>query len=280
MSLSAVRPAGTRRLLLENILRNITATLERGLFAETISARPGLLQGLDARVKVISVLAWLIAVSLSRSLAVILGLYLLTFVLALVSAIPANLFIRRVWLALPFFTGVLVLPALFLTPGPAWLHLPLGLVITRTGVMTALFLLLRVSTCLSLVLLLILTTPWNTVLSALGVLHVPDIFILILGMTYRYIYLLLHTANDMFISRQSRTVGRLTGSQGRQILASVSATLLGKSLTLSGEVYLAMQSRGFRGAIVTLKPFRMTRRDWLWLSLFTAAAGLAVYLGR
>ena len=280
MSLSAVRPAGTRRLLLENTLRNITATLERGLFAETISARPGLLQGLDARVKVISVLAWLIAVSLSRSLAVILGLYLLTFVLALVSAIPANLFIRRVWLALPFFTGVLVLPALFLTPGPAWLHLPLGLVITRTGVMTALFLLLRVSTCLSLVLLLILTTPWNTVLSALGVLHVPDIFILILGMTYRYIYLLLHTANDMFISRQSRTVGRLTGSQGRQILASVSATLLGKSLTISGEVYLAMQSRGFRGAIVTLKPFRMTRRDWLWLSLFTAAAGLAVYLGR
>jgi len=280
MSLTSAKPVRSRHHFLEDTLRNLTGTLERSLFAEEISSRPGLLQGLDARVKVVTVLAWLIGVSLSRNLWVIAGLYLLTIVLALASAIPANYFLRRVWLALPFFTGVLVLPALFLTPGPAWLHLPLGLVVTYTGIMTALFLLLRVSTSLSLVLLLILTTPWNTVLSALGVLHIPDVFILILGMTHRYIYLLLHSANDMFLSRQSRTVGRMTDSQARQTLASVSATLLGKSLGLSSEVYLAMQSRGFRGAIVTLKPFRMSRLDWLWLSFFIAIAGLAIFLGR
>ena len=181
---------------------------------------------------------------------------------------------------MPFFTGVLILPALFITPGPALLHLPLGLVITRTGLTTALFLLLRVSTSLSLTMLLILTTAWNTVLSALGVLRVPDVFILILGMTYRYIYLLLHIASDMFLSRKSRTVGNLTTAEARHILASVSATLLSKSLNLSSEVYLAMQSRGFRGSIVTLKPFRMQRRDWLWLLFFLIVAGLAIFLGR
>ncbi len=280
MSLSAARSTPRHRHILERTLQSLTGTLESSLFAEEISARPGLLQGLDARVKVIAVLAWLLAVSLSRNLWVILALYLLTFGLALVSAIPADTFLRRVWLALPFFTGVLVLPALFLTPGLTWLRLPLGLVITSTGVMTALFLLLRVSTSLSLALLLILTTPWNTVLSALGVLHVPAVFLLILGMTYRYIYLLLHTANDMFLSRRSRVVGRLTDAQARQTLASVSATLLSKSLALSGEVYLAMRSRGFRGSIATLKPFHMTRRDWLYLGLFLLAAGLAIFLGR
>jgi hypothetical protein len=31
-----------------------------------------------------------------------------------------------------------------------------------------------------------------------------------LGMTYRYIYLLLHSANNMVMSRQSRVVGKLT----------------------------------------------------------------------
>jgi cobalt/nickel transport system permease protein len=280
MSIASPKKLRERSRLLESTLHNITETLERGLFAEEISLRPGLLQGLDARVKVVAILALLIGVSLSHSLWVILGLYLLTFVLALASAISADTFIRRVWLALPFFTGVLILPALFITPGPALVHLPLGLVITHTGLTTALFLLLRVSTSLSLAMLLILTTPWNTVLSALGVLHVPDVFILILGMTYRYIYLLLRVANDMFLSRKSRTVGKLTTAEARRTLASVSATLLSKSLNLSSEVYLAMQSRGFRGTIVTLKPFRMGLHDQLWLVFFLFIAGLVIFLGR
>lgn len=280
MSLTSSKNLPRRSHVLENTLHSIAETLERGLFAEEISLRPGLFQGLDARVKVVAVLALLIGVGLSHSLWVILGVYLLAFGLALASAIPADLFIRRVWLALPLFTGVLVLPALFITPGVDLLHLPLGLVITRTGVTSALFLLLRVSTSLSLTMLLILTTPWNTVLSALGVLHIPDVFILILGMTYRYIYLLLHIANDMFLSRKSRTIGRLTDAEARRTLASVSATLLSKSLNLSSEVYLAMQSRGFRGNIVTLKSFRMQRRDWLWLCCLLAVTGLAIFLGR
>jgi hypothetical protein len=138
-------PVSGRAHFLERSLENITGTLERELFAEELSRRAGLLQGLDARVKVVGMLAWLIAVGLSRSLWVLLSLYLLAFLLALVSAIPANFFLRRVWLALPIFTGVLVIPALFLTPGPVLVRLPLGLVVTQTGLMTALFLLLRVS---------------------------------------------------------------------------------------------------------------------------------------
>jgi cobalt/nickel transport system permease protein len=84
----------------------------------------------------------------------------------------------------------------------------------------------------------------------------------------------------MFLSRKSRTVGRLTDAEARQTLASVSATLLSRSLNLSSEVYLAMQSRGFRGTIVTLKPFRMESRDWLWLFFFVVVTGSVIFLGR
>jgi len=275
-------PAHThsRSRVLEHTLQGIAEAIERGLFAEEISLRPGLLQSLDPRVKVVAMLAMLIGVSLSRSLVVIAGVYLLALLLAWRSAIPADFFIKRVWLTLPFFTGMIVLPALFVTPGPALLALPLGLTITSTGLNTVLFLLLRVSTSVSLTLLLVLTTPWNTVLSALTVLRVPDVFILILGMTYRYIYLLLHTANDMFLSRKSRVVGKMSGDDERRMLGAISATLLSKSLNLSSEVYLAMQSRGFRGSMVTLRPFLMQRRDWVWLSIFLAITALAIFLGR
>jgi len=269
-----------RRNILEQTLHGITETLEHALFAEEISARAGLFQSLDARVKIISTLALLIAVSFSHSLWVIAAIYLLVLLFAWTSSIPADYLIKRVWLALPFFTGLIVVPALFITPGPALFHLPLGLVITVTGVNTVLFLLLRVSTSVSLTLLLILTTPWNTVLSALSVLRLPDVLILILGMTYRYIYLLLHTANDMFLSRKSRMVGYLNTSENQRVLAAISGSLLSKSLDLSSEVYLAMQSRGFRGSIITLKPFKMKSKDWLWLFVFLGIAALAIFLGR
>ncbi|HEY9151975.1 MAG TPA: cobalt ECF transporter T component CbiQ [Anaerolineales bacterium] len=269
-----------RANVIDHTLHGITETLERALFAEEISARAGLFQSLDARVKIISTLALLIGVSFSHNLWVIAAVYLLTLLFAWTSAIPADYLIKRVWLALPFFTGLIIVPALFITPGPALFHLPFGLVITQTGVNTVLFLLLRVSTSVSLTLLLILTTPWNTVLSALGVLHLPDVLILILGMTYRYIYLLLHVANDMFLSRKSRTVGYLDTSDNQRMLAAVSGTLLSKSLNMSSEVYLAMQSRGFQGSIITLKPFKMKSRDWFWLCVFLAITALAVFLGR
>ncbi len=269
-----------RRGVLERTLTDISNTLEQSLFAEEIARRRGLLQMLDPRVKVMSILSLLIAVSLSRSLAVIVALYVLTLVLARLSSVPMGFFVKRVWLFMPFFTGIVALPAFFITPGPPLTHLPLGLVITRTGAMTALFLLLRVGTSVSAAVLLVLTTPWNSVLKALGVLRVPDVFVVILGMTYRYIYLLLHTVNDMFLSRKSRVIGRMGTADERRLMAASAGALLTRSLDLSGDVYLAMQSRGFRGYPRTMDMWKMRALDWAWGAGMLVVAAVAIWLGR
>jgi cobalt ECF transporter T component CbiQ len=260
----------SRSGFIERTLIDINNTLEQSLFAEKIARKKGLLQALDARLKVIAMLMLLLAVSLSHQLVIIAGLYTGALILAAASNISLGFFIKRVWAFIPFFTGIVALPALFITPGPALAYLPLGLVITRTGALTALFLLLRVGTSVSMATLFVLTTPWNSVLKALGVLHVPDVLILTLGMTYRYIHLLLHLANDMFLSRKSRILRRLKGTEERRLMAATSGILLGKSLQLSSEVYLAMESRGFRGYPHTMDRFQMRWFDW--------AAGLVVVL--
>jgi energy-coupling factor transporter transmembrane protein EcfT len=112
------------------------------------------------------------------------------------------------------------------------------------------------------------------------VLRVPEGFILILGMTYRYIYLLLRTAEDMFLSRKSRVVGRMSSAEERRVLAASAGTLLNKSLHLSEEVYLAMQSRGYRGQARTLDTFRMSAQDWVWVAVIGGVAAAAIWLGR
>ena len=125
-----------------------------------------------------------------------------------------------------FFTGVIALPAIFVTPGEVWFRLPLlDWPVTVQGVRAALNLLVRVETATTLSVLLILTTPWMHVLKALRVLRVPVVFVVILGMTYRYIFVLLQTAADMFEARRSRLIGELDGAEQRR-LASASVGVL------------------------------------------------------
>ncbi len=281
VSASTAVPAGRRprRRALESTLAEVTHALDQSLFADEVSRRPGLLQGVDPRAKILATLALLLAVSLSRDLLVIAGLYVLAVILAASSLIPMDFFLKRVWIFMPFFTGIIALPALFLTPGPALVTFPFGWVITRNGALTTLFLLARVSTSVSFGILLVVTTRWNLLLKGLSVLLVPEGFILILGMTYRYLYLLLQTLESMLLSRRSRVVRRLTRSGESRLLAASAGTLLGKSFSLSNEVYLAMQSRGFQGRTRVMDTFRMTVRDWLVLGGALAVAGLAIGLG-
>ena len=108
----------------------------------------------------------------------------------------------------------------------------------------------------------------------------PDVLILTRGMTYRHIHLLLHTANDLFLARKSRILKRMDAPAARHLLAATSGTLLGKSLQISSEVYLAMESRGFRGYPRTMDRFQMRWTDWLAGSVVLLVTAAAVWLGR
>ena len=99
-------------------------------------------------------------------------------------------------------------------------------------------------------------------------------------MTYRYIFLMLQTAHDMFEARRSRTVGELVGSDSRRLAAATAGVLLAKSFHLSSETYLAMQSRGFRGQVSSIDEFRMHVRDWITLALGIGGSIAVFWFGR
>jgi cobalt/nickel transport system permease protein len=110
---------------IERTLIDVNNTLEQTVFAEKIARKKGFLQALDPRLKIISLLMLLLAVSLSHRLEVVAILYFFALLLAVLSSIPLGFFIKRVWILIPFFTGIVALPALFITPGPVLVHLPL-----------------------------------------------------------------------------------------------------------------------------------------------------------
>ncbi|HTZ00070.1 MAG TPA: cobalt ECF transporter T component CbiQ, partial [Rhodocyclaceae bacterium] len=197
--------------------------------------------------------------------------------LGVLSRIPLTILARGIWLNVAMFTGVLALPAVFLVPGEALFRLPLlGWAVTTQGTESAAFLVGRGITASTFAALTVLATPWPHLLKALRALRVPAVLVVILSMSYRYIFLLLQTALDMFEARRSRQIGRLSGQEKRRMLVAEAGALLSKSLHLADEVFLAMQSRGYRGEQHALLEFRMAPRDWAALAALSAVAGIAL----
>jgi cobalt/nickel transport system permease protein len=270
-----------RSRFVRDTIAGLNRRLDRALFADELAAADGLLQKLDPRVKIISLLVLLLVVTAARNLPTIVIVFTIAFLLAVFSRIPVRTLALRVWLGAFVFSGLIALPAIFVTPGRSLFQLPLlGWPISAPGLSSALYLIARVETTVTLSMLLVLTTRWTKVLKALRVLRVPVVLVVILGMTHRYIFLLLQSARDMFESRESRTVGTLDGRQRRQLAAATSGVLLSKTLLLSTDVYAAMQSRGFRGEVYTLDDFKMRGRDWFALVIFLTTALILFWFGR
>ncbi len=266
---------------LERAVEGLREGIERAQVAERISERSGLLQGLDPRVKVMGLLALAASVTYAASLGVILGVFTFAVVLAALSSLPPSTLAARVWIGAFVFTGAVAAPALFLVPGDVVWRVPLlRWPVTLQGLTSAGYLMLRVETTATLACLLVFTTPWPHVLKGLRALRVPLVFVVVLGMAFRYILLLLETAHDMFDSRRSRAAGPLSGADARRLATNAAGALLGKTMYLSGEVYLAMQSRGYRGQVHVLDDFHMRRRDWAALAVFAGTAALTVWVGR
>lgn len=266
---------------LARLIEGLLAVAAHAFEAEQLARSDGLLQRLDPRLKMVGTLSLIIAVVQSRKLWVILALFALGVGLAWRSQVSLRTLATRVWISVLSFTGVMALPALFLVAGDPLYRLPLfGWTITVQGVGSAMYLIARTETTATLALLLILSTPWTHVLKALRVLRVPLVLVVVLAMTYRYLFVLLRTAQDMFEARQSRMVGRLKGAELRRLIASGTGVLLDKTLHLAHEVYLAMQSRGFRGDVYTLDEFHMQAGDWAGLCVLLILLALSFWLGR
>ena len=269
------------RGVIERSLSSFVDVLQHAFDAEEIAKKKGLLQKLDPRVKILAILPLIVIAALTRRLRVVIVLFGIAAAIALLSKVPLITLAKRVWLAVLTFTGFISVPALFLTPGRAIYSLPLlGWSVTAPGLRAAAYLIMRAETAATFCVVVVLCTPWSNVLKALRVLRMPVVLVVILGMTYRYIFLLLRTAHDMLESRKSRMVGQLDARELRKMTAASAGVLMSKTLQLSGDVYLAMRSRGFQGEVYVLDEFQTGWLDWMMLILFTAIASLAFWFGR
>ena len=264
---------------LDRLAGGLVHAMDHALDADDLARRDGLLQRLDPRVKVAGLITLIVVAVMVKSLVVLGGLFLVAVALAPPSQVGLSRLAKQVWLKVLAFTVLIALPALFLVPGAVLARLPiLHWPVTLQGLRSAAFLVGRAETAATYALLLILSTPWPHVLKALRVFRAPIVLVVILGMTHRYIFVFLESATQMFTSRRSRMVGRLSPRDRRRVATATAGVLLDKTLQLSADVQSAMASRGYRGEVKIIDNFRTKPIGWLALAGFAAVASTALWL--
>lgn len=257
---------GSRKGFAASTIADLTLLIDQSAVAASSASRRGLLQKIDPRVKLLGALMLIVNAAASTDIRFLAGLLVGSFILILITRLPITP-VARLWLGAGLFSLLLALPATMLTQGETWTTIPIfDWRITRPGMIVASRLVLRSLVTSGVAAILLLSTPWQSVLKALRRLKIPAAAVMLIGMTYRYIFVLLETSREMMEARRLRTVSRLPLGTRQRLMVTSAAVLFERSIAMGQEVHLAMLARGYRGEVHVLDDMRFQSRDWLLLS--------------
>ncbi|MCL4492105.1 MAG: cobalt ECF transporter T component CbiQ [Nitrospirae bacterium] len=290
------RPArrASKSSFIDRGLKHVAGVINTGYIQWETASQGGFLQGLDARVKVIFLAFFILIVSLKRELHAEAAIGVFIFLLAAASHISLPAFYRRVFFFGFFFgflvalpsslnsvtRGEIVLPLVTLSkPYDFWIyHIPRQIGITREGLFGVAMLTLRIVNSVSLSFLILYTTPFTEIIKALKILKIPDTVLMMLTLSYKYIFIFAKTVEEMHLAKRSRLAGGASSSEGRRWIAGRITFIFRKTRLRCEEVFKAMLGRGFSDSVRLYGSGRLTATDRLSCTLFIFTGILFLFM--
>lgn len=164
-------------------------------------------------------------------------------------------------LVMAFFTFIILLP-----------YILLG------NTYTSMIITLKVLSTLIAVNILSHSTRWNSITAALRRFYVPNIFILVLDITIKYISMLGDFSLNMLYALKLRSIGRNNNKYGS--IAGIAGTMFLKSKEMAEEMYAAMECRGFTGEYTVKNKWKLTIADLMYTLLTIAIITAFIFWGR
>jgi cobalt/nickel transport system permease protein len=256
-------------------------------FLDPYRSRASLIHALDARVKLVLALAFIITTALvpPGSWAVYILLYALILAIEVLSELGVGYVFKRSLLAIPFVLAAL--PIIFTTSGGDVVSFTIGsftIQISLLGLERFISILLKSWISIQAAIVLAASTPFPDLLVAMRAIYIPRMIVAVFGLMWRYLFILADEALRLHRARESRsghpdvTQGKVGGSVywRAQVTGKMVGSLFIRALERSDRIYNAMVSRGYDGETRTLPLSPMTIGGWL--ILFTGIVLLILLL--
>jgi cobalt/nickel transport system permease protein len=219
------------------------------------------LHRIDARAKVLVALAFILSVvSFDRyALTALLPFFLYPAVVLALGNLPADYFVKKVALFLPFALAVGMLNPLF----DREVMVRLGPFDISGGWVSCASIVVRSILTIGAALLLVGVTGFPEICRALERLGVPQTFAVQLLFLYRYIFVLTEEGARSSRARELRSFGGK--GLGIKSFGSLVGHLLLRTWMRADRIHMAMLARGFTGQFHALQPSRFGGRELLYL---------------
>ncbi|MBC7765086.1 MAG: cobalt ECF transporter T component CbiQ [Hyphomonadaceae bacterium] len=264
----------TKTSFLTKTFKVLSGVIQNEVYSEKFVHVKGYLQMIDARVKLVTLLFYMVLCAVTTSAFTLILLAFIVMGFIKLSGLNMKSYLKRVWLIVPLIVFVMSIPATtsFFVKGTPLFYIYQSqdmsrqLYISSIGLTMILKMAIRIGVSISFAYLLIMTTRWADITKALSVFRVPPLVITMLHMTYRYIFMLSKIASELMEARFLRMVGHTKNKSNRAFVANSMSFLFIKASYLSDELYDAMRCRGFSGEPVSLQQFRIQKIDFLWIA--------------
>jgi cobalt ECF transporter T component CbiQ len=262
---------------LEKGIHHLSNVIKTSYIQWETASIDGLFQKIDGRIKVIFLFFYVLIVSILQDIQSEIYLWGFVLVLALLSRLNVIVFYKRVVLLGFFFGFLIAFPSAFniVTEGEIlfpfiqlsrkyhfWIYqIPAEIGITREGINVATMLTIRVINSLSIAFLVLSTTPFPDIIKALKILRVPDSFLMIITLSYKYIFIFAKTIEDMHLAKKSRLAREVNNGDARRWITGRIAFLFIKTRLRCEEIFKAMLSKGFTDEVKLYESRKLNSRD-------------------
>jgi len=279
---------------LEKGIHHLADIIKTGYVQGETAALDNFFQKIDARIKVLFLLAFVIIVSLKKDILSEFLIGIFVALLVIISRLNLFSFYRRV-LFLGFIFGFLIslpsacnvitrgeiiLPILQLSkPYSFWIYrIPAEIGITREGMYGVAMLTLRVTNSLALSFFVLYTTTFPDIVKALKILRIADGFLMIITLSYKYIFIFARTVEDMHLAKKSRLAGQVSNAEARRWIAGRIAFIFKKTQLRCEEIFKAMLGRGFSESVRIYGVGKLQPRDWAVSVVFSLMGVLFLWI--
>jgi cobalt/nickel transport system permease protein len=226
---------------------------------------------LDPLAKLLAVLAYtVVVISFGRHDVLPLApLIVVPLAMLWFAGVPTAWALRRVAVLSPFILMVAIMAVLY-DAAPRTLAVGPWQWSIRGGVVAAVSISVKFTLTVLALTALVCTTPFAALLEALQRLRTPRTFTTVLGLLYRYLYVLMGESMRLRRARDFRG-GRLA-TAGRRLttVGAMIGSLFARTLERSERIHLAMQSRGWTGRSHSLLQHRFGWIDGAFLLVAAA----------
>jgi cobalt/nickel transport system permease protein len=262
----------------KTILNSSKAVKSIYLQAEN-AATDNIIQEINPKVKLISLIYMAIIISIVNNTVtqiLISGFILVFYIIARLKIFEVY---RKIFLLAFLFGFIVVLPASLniITPGKIIFNLftfnrpihfliytiPQNIGFTANGFQVVSLVFFRVLNSVAFALLVVFTTPFPTFIKSFKMIGVPDTFLMILSLAYKYIFILSRTIEETYFAFKSRLSGNINNSSIRKLIGGRIFFIFKRSVIIYQSTYHAMVSRGYEGKVILHSQNHFTVKDFI-----------------